>query len=112
MNWFRDNIKWFGPTVAMFMALVYFAGDFMPMPAKAADLYQLAEIVQQTNDSVQELKEQQEKNESNHNIKHLQNEIANIRLQFIALGKQLSPEAIFYITEKETEIENIRKGEE
>lgn len=96
----------------MFLALAAFMGDLIPMPARAADLDQLAGIVQQTNDSVQELKEQQERSESDHKVRHLQDQIANIRLQFMSNGKALSPEAIFYITEKETEIENIRKGDE
>lgn len=105
MNWFKKNIKWFGPTVALFVGIAAFMGDLIPMPASAADLNKLVETVQAD-------REYQEKKSRGHEIKHLQDQVANIRLQFMANGRQLSPEALFYIQEKETEIENIRKGED
>ena len=91
--------------MATFIALVYFTIDFLPMPARAADLDKLVEVVQKQQDTYESEKD-------SHRIKHLQDQIADINLQFMIAGKTLSPEAIFYIKQKETEIENIRKGDE
>jgi hypothetical protein len=105
MNWFKKNIKWFGPTVAMFILVLGFIAPYIQLPASAADLDRLVGTVQQMQDNRIEDKK-------DHQIKHLQDQIANVRLQFMSNGRPLSPEALFYIQEKETEIENIRKGED
>ncbi len=112
MNWFKKNIKWFGPTVAMFILVSGFIAPYIQLPASAADLDRLVDTVQQMQDDRVEEKMGREEDKKDHSIKHLQNQIANVRLQFMSNGRPLSPEATFYIQEKETEIENIRKGED
>ena len=77
------------------------AADIIPMPAKAADLDKLAHSVQQMHDTYK-------KDTVDHDIKHLQGQIASLEMQFMVAEKSLTPTAVFYIKQKNQEIDNIR----
>ena len=97
----EENIKFITSVIVLFSLLGGVAVDIIPMPARAADLDKLANSVQQMHDTYN-------RDTDDHDIKHLQDQIANLELQFMVAGKPLSPSAEFYIKQKKQEIENIR----
>jgi hypothetical protein len=104
MKWLKSNIGFILQIITLSGLALAFLADFIPMPARAADLDKLAGTVQQMADTYQ-------KDKKDHKIKDLQKEIDNIKLQHIIAGKQLSAEANFYIEQRQTEINNIRASE-
>lgn len=103
MNWLKENIKFMLSIIALLSVLGGFLADVIPRPALAADLDRLTNSVQQMHDTYQQ-------DTKDHDIKHLQSQVANIELQFMVAGKPLSPSAEFYIKQKKQEIENIREN--
>lgn len=101
--WLEKNIRLALAVMALFSFVGGVAADIIPMPAKAADLDKLANSVQQMHDSYKS-------DSKNHTIKHLQDQIATVKLQFMVAGKTISPEAQFYLEQKQLEIQRIKES--
>ena len=100
--WLKENIKFTLSVITLLSVLGGLLADVIPRPALAADLDRLTDSVQQMHDTYKQ-------DTADHRVEHLQNQVANIELQFMIADKPISPEAQFYIKQKNQEIENIKE---
>lgn len=115
MKWFIENIKWFGPTVAMFILLggtiVGIAADVIPRPARASDLEELVRTTQENFDkltrTVQKVAEIQATATINSEIAIKQAEIRAIQRDY-RQGEVLSRDSQITIDTLKDEIEDLR----
>lgn len=101
-NWLRKNISFILSAIALLSILGGYLSGLIPDYATAADLDKLGDSVQQMHDTYKS-------DTKDHRIKHLQDQVASVKLQFMVAGKPISPEAQFYIDQKNQEIENLKE---
>lgn len=116
MTWFKHNINWFGPTVAMFLllagAIIGIAADVLPRPARASDVEELSRITQEkfdrVADTLQNMAEIQTTGMINSEIRSRQQEVRTIRRDYSDRGGRISQESQIAIDTFNDEIEELR----
>lgn len=112
MGWFRRNIKWFGPTVAMFVMLSGLVAGKIPVPAKASDLEALDKKTQANFDkmtsAIQTLAEIQATAAIDSEISNKQSEIRAIKRDFASKHESVSQESQIIIDTLDDEVEELR----
>lgn len=103
-NWLRKNISFILSAIALLTILTGFISGIIPKYATAADLDKVADILQTKI-------EHDIKQDTQHKIEHLQNEISAVKIPFMVSGQPINQQAQFYIDQKEQEIQRIKESE-